>query len=151
MVFHKKKENGDVIDMVSFYLVLLFTIALLFLFTCFAKEIQMRMMCDTLAKRYLYRMETAGCMTEEIKADIINDFCNEFDISAADISLKNSTTVRVPYGETILLCIDVTLPSPLATTFQSPFGDFLLKDNQSNTDLYQKLQYKKVWEGTAKW
>ena len=130
-----RKENG-IQDTMGSLFVMLFIFIMLLCYVGFSKSVSKKADCDNIAKKYLYRMESAGCLTSEDFENMTLDF-DKINVSVQDIG---SSRTRVPYGEEVVLHIRLTFPNPLL--------EFL---DLSSLGISLKTQYDIEWEATAKW
>ena len=137
----KKKENGNVIDMVATMLTFLFLITLLLVFIGASKSVQQRILFDTIAKKYLSQMESAGYLSDTM----IDAMIQEYEEISATVEINQETTRKqVAYGGVVRLDIQLSFRNPVWQLINKDNGLFFYQEEEM-------LQYHIELESTAKW
>lgn len=101
-----KKQKGNVMDILSTCICILAMSSLLLFYLQSYGIIQQKQEVSQLARKYILRMETVGCLTPEDKVKLDRELT---DIGINNISFGSTTVNRVGYGEPITLFIRGTL------------------------------------------
>lgn len=136
----KKKEHGNVIDLMACGWVLIFILLILVFYIGYSKAAQIRIQCDTIAKQYLYIMEANGYL----KSDAYENMERAFEQSDIRIVQNNCTMAQVAYGSIVKVDLIVEFDNPIASMIseENGFVDFMIVD---------KFTYRIYMEATAKW
>lgn len=106
-----KKQKGNVTDILSTCICILAMSALLMFYLQSYGVIMQKQEVSQLARKYILRMETVGCLTAEDKVKLDMELT---EIGIENISFGSTTVNRVGYGEPIMLFISGTLEGGFA-------------------------------------
>ena len=114
-----KKQKGNIADIMSTGICILAMSALLLFYLQSMGTIQQKQEVSQLARKYILKMETVGCLTAADKIRLDRELT---DIGIGQIRLDGTTVNKVGYGEPITLCIHGTLK-----------GGFLFEEKKVST------------------
>lgn len=146
MRYFKKKEDGDMIDMMGSVLVLIFVFGMVLAYFSYSKMIQMKMSIDNIAKEYLYQMEESGQFTTAMQNSM------KAELQALGCTVNNFTgtsptgSTQAGYGSVITLKCSVTFPNPLYTNLgtASHTGTFDFVTIATNAKITYTVERKSV-------
>ncbi len=96
------KRKGNVGDILSAGICILAMTVVMLAYLNSVQLLQQKSMVGQLARKYILRMETVGCLTAADKTSL----CQELeDLGVTEINLEGSTVNAVLYGEAITLKI----------------------------------------------
>lgn len=146
MRYFKKKEDGDMVDMMGSVLVLIFVFGMVLAYFSYSKMIQMKMSIDNIAKEYLYQMEESGQFTTAMQNSM------KAELQALGCTVNNFTgtsptgATQAGYGSVITLKCSVTFPNPLYTNLgtASHTGTFDFVTIATNANITYTIERKSV-------
>jgi len=136
----KEKEYGTAVDVLAAGLVIVAATFMILLYFGFSKSAQLRLDLDTVAKKYLYQMESTGYLTPENRTKLASDV----EKLGARVIENHSTITRVKYGGIVALDITVAFDNPVTQMVNTnlPIFNGLIDD---------VIQYRIFLEATSKW
>ena len=150
-----KKEPGSTLDTLGTFLVMGFCIALVLMYACLGKTVQMKLFIDETGKTYLYQMEENGYLSSEDEEELTKTL---LDAGVKAVAVDRTVTVnedkQVAYGDIIKLSFDVKFPNPLMSFFvkqnYDPNVDLFSVDNSKGL-IPAYIDYHYEQETTSKW
>lgn len=102
MVDLKKKQSGNIGDLLGTGLCMLAMLTLMM--SCFAHMaiLQKKVSMGQIARKYMLRMETVGYLEGQKETELRKELA---DLGITELSLEGTTTEPVSYGEVITLSI----------------------------------------------
>lgn len=138
----KKKESG-LTSMLTVLPVLFAVLALLLALLGFSEMVQLKLQADTIAKKYLYQIESYGYLSEANYEKMEEEYAN-MGVTILDTGTTLGESNRVPYGSVAILSIQLTFTNPLGKYFSqsNALADITVENTQT---------YNIYMEATAKW
>ena len=97
-----KKEQGSLFKFMPSILSVLMLGIIGIVFLNWMSDLDSRDRLDSLAREYILRMETQGCLTDTDSQELIQELS---DMGMEQISLEGTTTGKVGYGNQVILQI----------------------------------------------
>ena len=136
----KMESGASVADYVGTIFVMAFLFAMLFSWISYAKLVNIKLECDNVAKKYIYRMEQYGYMLPEDRANMISDL-NAIGVNVTATGYTGTTLSQVKYGDKVHLQCEVSFPNPVYELLGPKGGrnsanTWFIRDNLQPTIIY---------------
>lgn len=102
MVKNLKKQEGNVVELIATGLCILAMCAIMMYFFEYMDVIGQKNEAVGLARKYILRMETVGCLVENDRQSLIREL---EEIGIEEIALDGTTFRPVTYGQPVALMI----------------------------------------------
>lgn len=102
MILRAKKQKGNVVEMMATGLCILAMCTLMMTFFDYVDLIGQKNEAVGIARKYLLRMETIGCLTESDRQSLIREL---EELGIGEIALDGTTLSPTTYGQPVTLKI----------------------------------------------